>query len=146
MENNNKKNNENVAIMRSRIKELIDQARILLHKESSEEIADYLVNNNVIHLPINIGDTVYFLSSRGMWGSLLTSGCPIERKADAIKYDGKIAIYSDRMTFDDPHGVFCEYWGEMAFKTEEEAKRTLREMQDKIGDTVKVAPHMMVCE
>lgn len=126
-------NNENIAIMRSRIKELIDQAKILAHKESSEEIADYLVNNNVIHLPINVGDTVYFLSSRGMFGSLLTSGCPIERKADAIKYDGKIAIYSDRTTFDDSHGVFCEYWGEMAFKTKEEAERALKEMQDKAG-------------
>ena len=49
---------------KNEIKELIDQATILCGLKSSEEIADYLVENRVIKLPCKIGDMLY-IKDRG---------------------------------------------------------------------------------
>lgn len=49
---------------KNEIKELIDQACILLGAKTSEEIADYLSQNGVIKIPCKIGDTLYI---KGRW-------------------------------------------------------------------------------
>lgn len=45
--------------MKNKIAELIDEATILAGKTTSEGIAVYLTENNVIKLPCRINDTLY---------------------------------------------------------------------------------------
>ena len=118
--------------MKDSIKEILDQATILCNAKTNEDIADYLAENNVIHFPVKVGDTVYFLSSRGAFGSLLTSGCVIKRKVDAVQYDGKIKIISHRPNPNDRDGNLYEYWNEMVFGTEEKAQAALDAIMERM--------------
>ena len=49
---------------KNEIKELIDQAIILIGAKTSDEIADYLAKNLVIKMPCKIGDMLY-IKNRG---------------------------------------------------------------------------------
>lgn len=120
--------------MKSYIKELIDQATIFCGAKTSEEIANYLETNNVIALPVRVGDKAYFLSCRGTFGSLLTSGCVIERTVDAIEFDGKgFKVISHRPMPDDRDGNLYEYWNEKVFRTKEEAEMALDQIKNAAG-------------
>lgn len=111
--------------MKNILKELIDQAELLAGKRTSEEIAEYLAENNVVPFPVGVGDKVWFIVARGTFGSLITSGVAVERTADEIVYDGKIKVHSTRTSMDDPCGNLYAYWGEGVFGTEKEAQKAL---------------------
>ena len=111
------------------MKELLDQAIILAKKTEISDIAEYLCASNVVHFPVGIGDTVFFLSVKTQFGSLLTSGTVIERKVDALQYDGKIKIISYRSAPNDPCGNLYAYWGELVFGSEDEAWRQLNKLR-----------------
>ena len=109
--------------------ELIDQCRILVGKDNSGDIAEYLDKNNVVGFPVGIGDTVFFISVTTTFGSIMTSGRVFERKVDALQYDGKIKIISYRSANNDPLGNCYSYLGDLVFLTEEEAENRLNEIQ-----------------
>lgn len=115
--------------IKKNLAELIDQARILCHKESTEEIAEYLEKASVIPFPVKIGETVYFLSVKSAFGSLLTSGCVIARQVDEVAYDGKIKIISYRPNKNDTVGNLYEYLGEKVFVTKEQANAALAKLK-----------------
>ena len=75
--------------MKNKLKELIEQAIILAGKKTSESVAEYLAENNVVALPVGVGDKVWFIAAKGRWGTLLTTGVPVKRTVDAVIYDGK---------------------------------------------------------
>mgnify|MGYP003307698447 CR=1 FL=1 len=119
--------------MKTKIKELLDQATILAGAKTNEEIADYLDKSGVVAFPVQVGDFVYFLVAKGMFGSLLTSGTIVERRVDAVLYDGKIKIASFSDNINDPVGNCYEYFGEKVFETAEKAEKALEEMRKKAG-------------
>lgn len=119
--------------MQNRIKELIDQATILSNKNNSKEISEYLVENNVISFPVGIGDVVYFLSTKTMFGSLLTHGVAVKREVDKIAYDGKVEIISYRENAVDNVGNLYGYWKETVFNNKAEAEEMLKELRKKSG-------------
>ena len=109
--------------------ELIDQCRILVGKDNSGDIAEYLDKNNVVGFPVGIGDTVYFISVTTTFGSITTSGRVFARKVDALQYDGRIKIVSYRAKNNDPLGNCYAYLGDLVFLTEEDAENRLNEIQ-----------------
>lgn len=109
--------------------ELIDQCRILVGKDNSGDVAEYLDKNNVVGFPVGIGDTVYYISVATDFGSVITNGRVFARKVDALQYDGRIKIISYRNTENDRLGNCYEYLGDMVFLTEEEAENRLNEIQ-----------------
>lgn len=111
------------------LSELIDQCRILRREDSTEQIAKYLAENNVVPFPVGIGDTVYYISVATDFGSVTTNGRVFERKVDALQYDGRIKIISYRNGENDRLGNCYEYLGDMVFLTEEEAGDRLNEIQ-----------------
>lgn len=111
------------------LSELIDQCRILRREDSTEQIAKYLAENNVVPFPVGIGDTVYYISVATDFGSVITNGRVFARKVDALQYDGRIKIISYRNTENDRLGNCYEYLGDMVFLTEEEAENRLNEIQ-----------------
>lgn len=112
-----------------KIHELIDQCRILGGKDYSLDIAEYLNENYVIAFPVDIGDTVYYISAATDFGSIMTNGRVFERKVDALQYDGKIKIISYRNGENDRLGNCYEYLGDKVFLTEEEAENRLNEIK-----------------
>lgn len=111
------------------LSELIDQCRILRREDNTEQIAKYLAENNVVPFPVGIGDTVYYISVATTFGSIMTSGRVFERKVDALQYDGKIKIISNRIANNDPLGNCYSYLGDLVFLTEEEAENRLNGIQ-----------------
>lgn len=120
-------------MMKDILKELIDQAELLAGKRTSEEIAEYLAENNVICPPVGIGDRVWFIVARGTFGTLLTTGIPVERSVDEIIYDGNIKIHSSRTSMDDQNGNLYGYWGITVFRSEDDAQQVLDTMRNEIG-------------
>lgn len=112
------------------LSELIDQCRILRREDSTEQIAKYLAENNVVPFPVGIGDTVYYISVATDFGSVTTNGRVFERKVDALQYDGRIKIISYRNGENDRLGNCYEYLGDMVFLREEEAENRLNEIQE----------------
>lgn len=119
--------------MKNTLKELLDQAIILGHRNTIEGIAEYLESCGVVAFPLKVGDKAYFLSTRTTFGSLLTNGVVVERVVNALEYDGKIKIVSHRPTYYDDVGNLREYWGEMVFGSEAEAEEALHQMRRKAG-------------
>ena len=114
------------------IKELIDQARILMGEETSSGIACHLKESGVLAPPCKVGDYVFFLVARGEFGSLITSGAPIKRKVDEIGWDGKnFIIRSYRDMSNDLCGNLSSEWGNLVFATEEEADKRINEIREK---------------
>jgi len=112
------------------LKEKIDEAKILAKKTNSEEIAEYLADSSIIPFPLKIGDTAYFISVRTAFGSILTNGVIVERKVDALQYDGRIKIVSHRPNPNDTVGNLYEYYGDLVFNTYENAKKRLDEIKN----------------
>lgn len=104
--------------MKKLIKELLDQATILAHRKTNDEIAEYLELSHTVAFPVGIGDKVYYVVN----GNKI-----VEREVDALQYDWRIKIIARRPNPDisagDIYGELCGDWGDTVFKTKEEAKR-----------------------
>lgn len=116
--------------MKNEIKELLDQAMILKNVKQTEDIAEYLISNNVVLFPAKKNDKVYFLVAKGMFGSLCSNGIVVERNVDEIAWDGqKIKINSYRENENDPCGNLYAYLGEFVFLNKKEAECALDDLK-----------------
>ena len=113
-----------------KIKELLDQATILKGDTDNIEIARYLSKSNVVAFPVGVGDTVYFLSVKTQFGSLLSSGVIVKREVDSVAIDEKgVKIISMREAPNDPCGNLYEYYGERVFDNRDDAESALASMK-----------------
>ena len=90
-----------------------------------------MTKNVFIVFPVDVGDTVFFISVRSAFGSVKTSGVVVERKVDALQYDGRIKIISYRPNENDVCGNLYEYYGDLVFSDRIDAERRIEELRAK---------------
>ena len=88
-------------------------------KQIEETIADYLLANGVIVLPVEVGDTVYNIDGECVSDSVVIE-CKIDECATGFKSQ---TYYGEEMEFDDYE------IGKCIFLTREEAEKALKERQ-----------------
>lgn len=88
-----------------------------------------LDTKNYIAFPVDVGDTVFYISVRSAFGGVISSGIIVERKVDALQYDGRIKIISYRPNENDACGNLYEYYGDLVFSDRIEAERRLEELR-----------------
>ena len=113
----------------------LDWDGAILHRLA--ELEDKIEQGTLIELPCEVGDTVYCLISQGRFGTIYTTGIPVERKINGVIFDGKrFEIYSERVYPDyyNNNGTFYGYWGETVFSTKAEAEAKLKEFDKYRGE------------
>lgn len=99
---------------------------IMDYDDATDDIANFLMDNGVIVLPCNYGDTVWFIKS-----AFSIMAKPIEAVVTSIRgisRDGTIHYMSKTLYNNIERGFTSEKIGEIVFLTREEAERALNNL------------------
>jgi hypothetical protein len=116
--------------MRDRLINLLYEAEGQVNNDypTVEMIADYLVARNVVALPCNVGDIVYYLDGRTI----------VKSKVHCISFGGRYGEYSKGQIhiYDsdkDNITVKIERFGTSFFLTKDQAEQKLKELRENVN-------------